>query len=74
MRGISVRICLLGGAAPRRLRYEKERVSNKSTYWLFFELLWRDYFKFVGLKYGNSIFHLEGISEKVPFFDTEPGL
>lgn len=48
-----------------RLRYEKERVSNKSTYWLFFELLWRDYFKFVGLKYGNSIFHLEGISEKL---------
>jgi deoxyribodipyrimidine photo-lyase len=59
--------CLVGSALMLyfRLRYEKERVSNKSTYWLFFELLWRDYFKFVGLKYGNSIFHLEGISEKV---------
>lgn len=27
-----------------------------------FELLWRDYFKFVGLKYGNRIFHMNGKS------------
>lgn len=25
-----------------------------------FELLWRDYFKFVGLKYGDRIFHMNG--------------
>eukprot|EP00761_Pharyngomonas_kirbyi_P003544 gb/GECH01003548.1/.p1 GENE.gb/GECH01003548.1/~~gb/GECH01003548.1/.p1 ORF type:complete len:562 (+),score=147.19 gb/GECH01003548.1/:1-1686(+) len=42
-------------------RYESERVANKSTYWLFFELLWRDYFWFVIMKYGNRIFHLGGI-------------
>jgi len=39
-------------------------VANKSTYWIFFELLWRDYFKFIGLKYGNALFHLEGLLEK----------
>lgn len=41
-------------------RYEKERISNDSTYWVLFELIWRDYFRFVSMKYGNAIFHLEG--------------
>jgi hypothetical protein len=26
-------------------RYERERVKNKSTYWLTFELEWRDFFR-----------------------------
>ena len=42
--------------------YEKKVLKNSSTYWLVFELLWRDYFKFVSMKYGNKIFHLNGIS------------
>ena len=41
-------------------RYESERVANKSTYWVVFELLWRDYFKFFALKHGNDIFKLDG--------------
>ncbi|XP_039166075.1 cryptochrome DASH, chloroplastic/mitochondrial isoform X4 [Eucalyptus grandis] len=41
-------------------RYEKERVANDSTYWVLFELIWRDYFRFLSIKYGNSIFHLGG--------------
>lgn len=41
-------------------RYEKERFANKSTYWLFFELLWRDFFRLMGKKYGNKIFQLGG--------------
>jgi len=42
-------------------RYEKERsIVNKSTYWVVFELLWRDYFKFFALKHGNKIFFLDG--------------
>ncbi|MEP4686039.1 MAG: hypothetical protein ABJ015_30860 [Rhodopirellula bahusiensis] len=28
-------------------RYEDERVENKSTYWMIFELLWRDYFRWI---------------------------
>ncbi|KAL8153131.1 hypothetical protein V2J09_010891 [Rumex salicifolius] len=40
-------------------RYEKERISNDSTYWVLFELIWRDYFRFLSVRYGNSIFQLE---------------
>ena len=41
--------------------YEKEVRKNESTYWLIFELIWRDYFKYVSLKFGNSIFKQGGI-------------
>jgi len=45
-------------------RYERERVSNESTYWLFFELLWRDYLRLMGKKYGNLIFKKNGPQQK----------
>ena len=41
--------------------YEEERVANESTYWLFFELLWREFFRFVGRRYGASLFTKGGI-------------
>ena len=41
-------------------KYEKERVANDSTYWLIFELLWRDFFRYSAVKNANSIFHLGG--------------
>jgi deoxyribodipyrimidine photo-lyase len=43
--------------------YEYQRVKNDSTYWLIFELLWRDYFRFVSMKYGNRIFSAKGIKQ-----------
>ncbi|GHB30822.1 DASH family cryptochrome [Mongoliitalea lutea] len=43
------------------LRYEKERKKNQSTYWLIFELIWRDYFRFICKKHGNKVFQLKGI-------------
>ncbi|MDX1332841.1 MAG: DASH family cryptochrome [Robiginitalea sp.] len=42
-------------------KYEREVVRNQDTYWLIFELIWRDYFKYISLKHGDCIFHLEGI-------------
>jgi len=42
-------------------RYEEERVANESTYWLFFELLWREFFRFVGRRYGPRLFVKGGI-------------
>lgn len=45
-------------------RYERERVSNDSTYWVFFELLWRDFFRLLGKKYGNRIFQIGGTQAK----------
>ncbi|WP_031426144.1 DASH family cryptochrome [Flavimarina sp. Hel_I_48] len=44
--------------------YEKENGSNESTYWLIFELIWRDFFKYVSLKHGDALFHQGGILKK----------
>lgn len=41
--------------------YERQYVKNKSTYMLYFELLWRDYFHLVHRKYGNRIFYPSGL-------------
>ncbi|MEM1115637.1 MAG: DASH family cryptochrome [Bacteroidota bacterium] len=54
-----------GCLAPRRVqaeiaRYEAERVANKSTYWLTFELLWRDFFRLYGAKHGDRLFWPSG--------------
>ena len=46
------------------INYEQQIGKNESTYWLIFELIWRDYFKYVSLKNGNSIFKIGGILEK----------
>ena len=46
------------------IEYEKQIEKNDSTYWLIFELIWRDYFKYVSLKNGNSIFKIGGILDK----------
>ena len=45
-------------------KYESQRIKNDSTYWLIFELLWRDYFRFVARKFGSKIFQQKGIRDK----------
>jgi deoxyribodipyrimidine photo-lyase len=55
----------MGCLSPRRiaeqtLRYEEQRVASDSTYWLRFELLWREYFRLYLLKHGGSLFRAEG--------------
>lgn len=53
--------CLSPKMIYRELKkYEAEHGSNKSTYWLYFELLWRDFFRLMGKKYGNAIFQSSG--------------
>jgi deoxyribodipyrimidine photo-lyase len=37
-------------------KYETNVLKNESTYWIFFELLWRDYFRFIMIKYGKNLF------------------
>ncbi len=62
-----------GSLSPRQIyhnvkKYEEERKSNQSTYWVIFELIWRDYFKFVCLRYGNRVFYPSGImGKKLPW-------
>lgn len=46
------------------IKYEQKIEKNESTYWLIFELIWRDYFKYISLKNGNSIFKIGGILDK----------
>lgn len=53
-------------------KFEKEEVKNQSTYWLIFELIWRDYFKYISLKHGQQIFKLEGVLHKEYDWSTNP--
>lgn len=41
-------------------KYEATKIKNKSTYWVFFELMWRDFFRFMAKKHGNLIFQKTG--------------
>ena len=55
-----------GSLSPKTIyyqvkKYEQEFGKNQSTYWVIFELIWRDYFKYISLKYGNDIFKIGGI-------------
>lgn len=59
----------LGCISPRFIvnelkNYETQFGANESTYWLIFELLWRDYFRFMMKKYNAKFFQQAGIQEK----------
>lgn len=41
--------------------YEEQFGANESTYWIVFELLWRDYFKFLAKRCGQKIFSRQGL-------------
>ncbi len=63
-----------GSISPRQIyyqvkKYENEIKSNVSTYWLIFELIWRDFFTYVLLKYGNKLFYKGSIKGDVPDID-----
>ncbi|MDJ0799549.1 MAG: DASH family cryptochrome [Calothrix sp. MO_167.B12] len=56
----------LGCLSPRYIyeqvqAYEEQRIKNNSTYWLVFELLWRDFFRFICEKHGKKIFRQSGL-------------
>jgi deoxyribodipyrimidine photo-lyase len=44
--------------------YESERVRNRSTYWMIFELLWRDYYLYLARTVGASLYRLTGPQER----------
>jgi deoxyribodipyrimidine photo-lyase len=55
-----------GCLSPREIyyelkRYEEQFGENESTYWLVFELLWRDYFRFMMKKHRHQFFLQTGI-------------
>lgn len=54
-------------------RHETERGANESTYWLWFELLWRDYFRFLHRQHGRRLYRARGLNERAlrPTHDPE---
>ena len=59
----------LGCISPRFIydelkKYELQFGANQSTYWLIFELLWRDYFRFMMKKHNAKFFQQAGIQDK----------
>lgn len=55
-----------GALSPRMIyhqvkAYEQKHGGNESTYWMIFELLWRDYFHFAMQKTGNQLFQWAGL-------------
>ncbi|MBR7781113.1 DASH family cryptochrome [Undibacterium luofuense] len=56
-----------GSLSPRRAMQmireaEQQSGENKSTYWHWFELLWRDYFRFLHRQYGSLLYRKQGLS------------
>ena len=47
-------------------RFEHHFGANESTYWLVFELLWRDFFQFVAAQHGADLFKRAGIAGAPP--------
>lgn len=51
--------------------YEQCHGANEGTYWLWFELLWRDYFRFLHFKYGRQLYFAKGLSD-APLVKIDP--
>lgn len=61
----------IGCISPRTIydqikKYEQMHEANESTYWLVFELLWRDFFRFMFKKYQTKFFLYSGIKSDKP--------
>lgn len=61
----------MGCLSPREVyweikKYEQSHGSSDSTYALYLELLWRDYFRYMFKKYGNKFFQKAGFKGLAP--------
>ncbi|KJF94285.1 FAD-binding protein [Photobacterium angustum] len=46
------------------LDYEKYKEKNSSTYWIFFELLWREFFQWHAHAVGRDLYRFSGVQNK----------
>lgn len=56
-----------GNVSPRQIKmalnqYEDTNGINESTYWIYFELLWREYFHWYAAYHGKRLFLASGVS------------
>ncbi|RYF77118.1 MAG: DASH family cryptochrome [Comamonadaceae bacterium] len=66
-----------GALSPRRIHadlkeFERDHGANDGTYWLWFELLWRDYFRLLHLQYDAALYGARGLSDGPVYHPTEP--
>lgn len=66
-----------GALSPRRVlaelrRFEAHFEANEGSYWLWFELLWRDYFRFLHLQHGRRLFLRKGLAKSPPLARHNP--
>lgn len=60
---------LASGALSARQIYQQLKAheavkgANESTYWVWFELLWRDYFRLLHLRFGAQLYRAKGLND-----------
>ena len=69
----------LGCLSPRTIyeqvkHYEETIKRNISTWWLIFEVVWRDYFTFKLMRFQNKVYHTSGIKDKPTTFENNEKL
>ena len=65
---VSIRLAN-GSLSPRQIffelkSYENHQGQRDAGYWIIFELLWRDFFKFIAMKYGTRLFYSRGLRQE----------
>ncbi|WP_163132016.1 DASH family cryptochrome [Agarivorans sp. Alg241-V36] len=66
-----------GALSPRQAMqalkaYEAEHGANESSYWIYFELLWREYFYWYARAHGDKLFVFSGTTGKTPHCSFYP--
>ena len=66
-----------GSLSPRQIlaslrQYEADRGANESTYWIYFELLWREYFHWYAACHGKHLFMPNGVAKQAPKLSYYP--
>ena len=63
-------VWLASGALSARMLYRQlqdfvaEHGANDGSYWIWFELLWRDYFRFLHLRFGAQLYRRSGLRQR----------
>jgi deoxyribodipyrimidine photo-lyase len=63
-------VWLASGALSARMLYQQlqafegEHGANEGSYWIWFELLWRDYFRFLHLRFGAQLYRRSGLRQR----------
>ena len=56
--------CISARSVMKELKqFESKQGANEGSYWLWFELLWRDYFRVLHLKYGKQLYCASGLNQ-----------